>query len=183
MLTLFFQVRIGILARVPEFKRRKQVEFMSRESIVFFRLCRIPRGEQASHLDAYEDKRSMMKEAQIILPRIRKRGRPPNEIKMNRAGESSSPSERVSEISKKSRYLVEEKPVIKAPSKTGTDELTKDNQNIANKIQKSSAAAPCANLRTLETVIETMGIDVPSNRYLLAYNRVGKVKHYLLSVI
>ena len=30
-------------------------------------------------------------------------------------------------------------------------------------------------LKTLETFIETMGIDVPSNRHLLAYNRVSKV--------
>ena len=30
-------------------------------------------------------------------------------------------------------------------------------------------------LKTLETFIETMGIDVPSKRYLLAYNRVSKV--------
>ena len=30
-------------------------------------------------------------------------------------------------------------------------------------------------LKTLETFIETMGIDVPSKRHLLAYNRVSKV--------
>ena len=35
-------------------------------------------------------------------------------------------------------------------------------------------------LKTSETYIETMGIDVPSNRKLLAYNRVRKVWQQLI---
>ena len=38
-------------------------------------------------------------------------------------------------------------------------------------------------LKTLETYIETMGIDVPSKRHLLAYNKVSKVIIYDKSAI
>ena len=48
-----------------------------------------------------------------------------------------------------------------------------------NEQSNSSAKHVCLStpnsLKTLETYIEKMGIDVPSNRHLLAYNRVSKV--------
>ena len=40
---------------------------------------------------------------------------------------------------------------------------------------KNVSCSKLYSLKTLETFIETMGIDVPSNRHLLAYNRVSKV--------
>ena len=50
------------------------------------------------------------------------------------------------------------------------------NKNIVStSTPKNAAPSGPQGLKTLETYIETMGIDVPSNRHLLAYNRVGKV--------
>ena len=46
-------------------------------------------------------------------------------------------------------------------------------KNVTSTFVTKSATSK--SLKTLETYIETMGIDVPSNRQLLAYNRVGKV--------
>ena len=48
---------------------------------------------------------------------------------------------------------------------------------------KAAAASTSKSLKTLETYIETMGIDVPSNRHLLAYNRVGKVRWILIAYV
>ena len=50
------------------------------------------------------------------------------------------------------------------------------NKNVVStSTPKNAAPSGPHSLKTLETYVETMGIDVPSNKYLLAYNRVGKV--------
>ena len=54
--------------------------------------------------------------------------------------------------------------------------------NIKNEVIPNSSTnvndTNSNSLKTLETYVETMGIDVPSNRHLLAYNKVGKVIFY-----
>ena len=69
-------------------------------------------------------------------------------------------------------------------SKAGTSLVANEPSSEKGSIMKNiSDARPGKNvsssklysLKTLETFIETMGIDVPSNRHLLAYNRVSKV--------
>ena len=62
-------------------------------------------------------------------------------------------------------------------SDTQNTEKESLNKNIVptNSTPKNATSSELNSLKTLETYIETMGIDVPSNKYLLAYNRVGKV--------
>ena len=48
------------------------------------------------------------------------------------------------------------------------------NEATSSAAKNNSVSTPNT-LKTLETYIEKMGIDVPSNRHLLAYNRVSKV--------
>ena len=51
--------------------------------------------------------------------------------------------------------------------------------NMKNEVNPNSSSnvndTNSNSLKTLETYVETMGIDVPSNRHLLAYNKVSKV--------
>ena len=77
-------------------------------------------------------------------------------------------------------------------TRKSTDDLRKSESSVAANIPNSEKGSITKNiqdlnrgynvgdsrinsLKTLETYIETMGIDVPSTKHLLSYNRVGKV--------
>ena len=49
------------------------------------------------------------------------------------------------------------------------------NSTLIGNVSKRISDSTFTSLKTLETYIEPLGIDVPSEKRLLAYNRVGKV--------
>ena len=72
------------------------------------------------------------------------------------------------------RHLIPAMPVSSQASQKST--VTIECNKLAAPINRDMGSSKSySGLKTLETYIETMGIDVPSNRKLLAYNRVRKV--------
>ena len=71
-------------------------------------------------------------------------------------------------------HLIPAMPVSSKASQKST--VTTESNKLAALVNRNVGISKSySGLRTSETYIETMGIDVPSNRKLLAYNRVRKV--------
>ena len=75
--------------------------------------------------------------------------------------------------------LIPAMPISSQASPKSTDAI--ENNKFAAPVNRNvGSSKSCSGLKTLETYIETMGIDVPSNRKLLAYNRIKKVWQWLI---
>lgn len=71
-------------------------------------------------------------------------------------------------------HLIPAMPVSSKASQKSS--ITAESNKLAASMNREVGSSKSySGLKTLETYIETMGIDVPSNRKLLAYNRVTKV--------
>ena len=71
-------------------------------------------------------------------------------------------------------HLIPAMPISSQASQKST--VTMESNKLAAPMNRDIGSSKSySGLKTSETYIETMGIDVPSNRKLLAYNRVRKV--------
>ena len=71
-------------------------------------------------------------------------------------------------------HLIPAMPISSQASRKST--VTMESNKLAVTMNRDIGSSKSySGLKTSETYIETMGIDVPSNRKLLAYNRVRKV--------
>ena len=76
-------------------------------------------------------------------------------------------------------HLIPAMPISSQASQKST--VTMESNKLAAPMNREVGSSKSySGLKTLETFIETMGIDVPSNRKLLAYNRVRKVWQQLI---
>ena len=71
-------------------------------------------------------------------------------------------------------HMIQAMPISSQESQKST--VTMESNKLAVTLNRDIGSSKSySGLKTSETYIETMGIDVPSNRKLLAYNRVRKV--------
>ena len=120
--------------------------------------------EQNKHSETHKSKQ-VLKDAEPkgVIGRIRTRGR-------NSVGTNPNSTQDDGEHGNNSNL-----PRLPTSDTQSTEKDSLNKNVVPTSTPKTATTSELNSLKTLETYIETMGIDVPPNRYLLAYNRVGKV--------